>query len=446
MIPRPQFIYTALFLLPLTAVAPVVPGGWLLVGLLFLGLIGVAGVDALRAPKTLDAFQVESVPVVRMNRDREGVLELFIKGTWKGRPTLRLGLPLPRELETPRNPYSVQMPAGGEPAKVELRCTPRKRGHWHLNHGYLEVPSPLGFWDFRKTLPLDMDIRVYSDLSRERKALSGFFLRKGQVGTHTMRQLGKGREFEQLREYIPGDSYEDIHWKATAKRNEPVTKLFRLERTQDIVVVLDHSRMTGKNLEQDTRESPFPETMLERFIRASLVLFLAADQQGDRFGLFTYGKGISHIVKPGNGQKHLSTCQDILYQLDPEPTFPDFNDIFTRLRVHLRRRTLLLFLTDLSDPVLEETFQDRLSLINRQHLVLVHTLRGEHTRPLFGGDSPEAVSEIYQRLAGHLEWDRIRRLQRQLQVSGITMHSVAKENLVVNLVDSYLRVKSRQLL
>lgn len=446
MIPRPQFIYTALFLLPFTVVAPMVPGGWALVGLLFLGLLVVVSLDALKVHTTLNAFQIDSVPVVRMNCDKESGFDLFIRGNWNGTPTLRLGLPLPRELETEQNPLPVQLPAGSEQAQVFWKCTPRKRGHWHVETVYLEVPSPLGFWDFRKEQPLELDIRVYSDLSRERKALSGFFLRKGQVGTHTMRQLGKGREFEQLREYLPGDSYEDIHWKATAKRNDPVTKLYRLERTQDIVVVLDHSRMTGKHLEQDTRDTAFPETQLERFIRAALVLFLAADQQGDRFGLFTFGKSISHIVKPGCGQKHLNTCQDILYQLDPEPSFPDFNEIFTRLRVHLRRRTLLLFLTDLSDPVLEETFQDRLNLINRQHLVLVHTLRGEHTRPLLGGESPETVSGIYQRLAGHLEWDRIRRLQRELQVSGITMHSVAQENLVVHLVDSYLRSKSRQML
>jgi uncharacterized protein (DUF58 family) len=65
---------------------------------------------------------------------------------------------------------------------------------------------------------------------------------------HTQRQVGKGRDFEQLREYLPGDGYEDIHWKATAKYGHPVTKVFQIERTQELYVVLDASRLSGRTM------------------------------------------------------------------------------------------------------------------------------------------------------------------------------------------------------
>ena len=46
-------------------------------------------------------------------------------------------------------------------------------------------------------------------------------------GVRVHRQIGKGREFERLRDYLPGDSYEDIHWKATARRRTPAVKLYQ---------------------------------------------------------------------------------------------------------------------------------------------------------------------------------------------------------------------------
>ena len=53
-----------------------------------------------------------------------------------------------------------------------------------------------------------------------------------------IRQVGRGREFEKLREYVPGDGSDEIHWKATARRGHPITKVFQLERTQEVYVIL----------------------------------------------------------------------------------------------------------------------------------------------------------------------------------------------------------------
>jgi uncharacterized protein (DUF58 family) len=89
----------------------------------------------------------------------------------------------------------------------------------------------MGFWLRRKSVALKLEIRVYPNLIGERKRLSSLFLTRGRFGIHAQRQVGQGREFEKLREYIPGDAYADIHWKATAKRAKPATKVFQVERT-----------------------------------------------------------------------------------------------------------------------------------------------------------------------------------------------------------------------
>ena len=83
-----------------------------------------------------------------------------------------------------------------------------------LNAAYVEGGSPLGFWAVRKTLPVQSEIRVYPNLLNERKNLAALFLNRGAFGLHAQRQVGKGRDFEKLREYVPGDGYDEIHWKA----------------------------------------------------------------------------------------------------------------------------------------------------------------------------------------------------------------------------------------
>ena len=104
-----------------------------------------------------------------------------------------------------------------------------------LNSAFVECASPLGLWASRKQVPVQSEIRVYPNLLSERKNLAALFLNRGTFGIHAQRQVGKGRDFEKLREYVPGDGYDEIHWKATARHGKPITKVFQIEKTQEIM-------------------------------------------------------------------------------------------------------------------------------------------------------------------------------------------------------------------
>src|SRR5204863_6499793 len=113
---------------------------------------------------------------------------------------------------------------------------------YRIDAVYLEAQSPLGFWAVRKKAPAQSEIRVYPNLLTERKNLAALFLHRGAFGLHAQRQVGKGRDFEKLREYLPGDGFDEIHWKATARRGKPITKSFQIERTQEVYVIVDALR------------------------------------------------------------------------------------------------------------------------------------------------------------------------------------------------------------
>lgn len=443
-VPRSRLLFwVAAVVLPfalLAAVAPASAGvALLLIGLFLLG----ASVDALGARRSLRGIRVELPAITRMSKDREARLELRIGNPGQRQKTVRLALAWPREIKPADEELDVRLPAGSEWSRVPLPCKPVRRGNYRLNAVHLETGSPLGFWAVRQALPVQAEIRVYPNLLAERKNLAALFLNRGGFGLHAQRQVGKGRDFEKLREYVPGDGYDEIHWKATARRGRPITKVFQIEKTQEVYVIVDASRLSARAPGPDAPEGA---TVLEQFVTTALVLGLAAEQQGDLFGLLTFSDKVEKFVRAKNGQAHYHACREALYTLQPKVVTPDFNELCTFIRLRLRRRALLVILTALDDPTLAENFVRNLELIDRQHLVLVNMVRPPAVQPVFADGNVTGMDDLYRHLGGHLQWQKLRELQKVLQRRGVRFTLPDHESLGTELVSQYMSVKQRQLL
>lgn len=430
-------LFTAL-MLPFTVVGVAVPSGAAVATGLLAGLAAIVLLDAILARGELRGIGVELPEVVRLSKDREGIIPVFVHNPLMKSRRLRLGLPWPPEIETAEEDLHGLLPHGAERSRLEWSCRPVRRGAFRMKRCYLETASPLGFWNARTGVNTPTEVRVYPNLAREKKQLAALFLNRGYFGIHAQRMVGQGREFEKLREYVQGDSYEQIHWKATAKRGRPVTKVYQVERTQEVYVAIDHSRLSGKSLDA--------ETTLERFLTAALVLGLAAEKQGDLFGLMAFSDRINRFVRAKNGRAHYNTCRDALYALQTEKVNPAFEEACAFIRMRLRRRALIVFLTDLDDPVLAENFARNAVLIARQHLVLAILLGSKRAQPLFQTATVDSLGGIYDHLGGHLVWHHLRELEKVLQRQGIRLLQFSHEQLSAQLVTEYLGIKQRQVL
>ncbi len=460
--------WVAAIVLPFSLGAARVPGAGLLArgALSLLALIAVT--DALQACGRLKGLEVKLPDVVRMSKDREARLELRVRNPGKIARQLRLGVVMPRQIECPEEEAWITLPAEAEWSRFLWTCIGRERGNYQVKRVRVEAGSPLGFWGARRDLAAQCDVRVYPNLGTERKALAALLLHRAS-GLHTQRQIGKGREFEKLREYVPGDSFDEIHWKATARRGRPITKLFQIERTQEIYVVIDSSRLSARPIAGEnwrmaevtaakagavtkgsagsasSLQEP-PSTALEAFITSALMLGLAAEQQGDLFGLLSFSDQVRRFVRARSGKGHFSACRDALYALDSQLVTPDYDEVCSWIRLRLRRRALLVFLTALDDPVLAEGFVKSIDLIARQHLVLVNMLQPAGVAPVFSESNVRSVEDIYDRLGGHLLWQDLRELQKVLQRRGVQFSLMRHERLSPELVSQYLGVKRKQAL
>lgn len=436
-VPQTRLMAWVAVLVPVAVVGATVPGSAWPAAMAAAALGLVAGVDAWLGQRRVRGVLVSLPAVVRMAVDRPATIPINVRLRSGRASVVRLGLPFPAGIEADDETLDVALPEGVE-SRVSWPCRAAVRGRFDLRRCHAELASPFGFWGVRAVAECRCELRVYPNLLGERKRLAAVFMRRGQAGIHAQRMVGHGREFEKLREYVPGDTYEDIHWKATARRGRPITKLFQVERTREVYVAIDTSRLSARLTDG--------EPALERFLSAALVLGLAAEQQGDLFGLIAFNSHVSRFIRAGRGHGHYTACRDAIYALQSDPGTPDFDELATFVRTRLRKRALLLVLTDLGDPVLAESFQRGVDLVCRHHLVMVFMVKPSGMGPLFGEPNADSVDRLHAALAGHLMWTDLREVGKRLQHKGVGFALSSREVLSAELVSRYMSVKARQML
>jgi uncharacterized protein (DUF58 family) len=434
LVPSERLIIWASLLIPFALLYAIDPAwGGLGMGMAAL-LLGVSILDAILAISTPCPVSLTMEPIQRLSRGRTGQATVHLHADSPTRPFL-VGLPLPKEIACTLNPAPVLMPPDTTNASIPFALTPTQKGCYPIQTAYLQDSSPFLLWGRRHHIPIATELRVYPDMKSDRKRLAAHFLHRSMAGASPFRIVGQGREFERLREYVPGDCYGDIHWKVTAKRNRPVTKLFQVEHTQEIVVAIDAARLSAR-VHGD-------ETALDRYIAATLLLGQIAQQQGDQFGVILFSDRVERFIRPGMGPAHYNACRDAIFSIEPRLVSPSYEELFSFLRLRLRRRAMVLLLTDLSDSLLAERFLDHVDLVSRTHLLSVAMPRASAGPQRFAEEA-DSVDDLYTQLATHLGDRRLATLQKDLSRRGIPLSMAAPEELAATLARRYFHVKSRQ--
>jgi len=444
MVPHPNMLWlVGLGLVPLTALIAWSPAFAQIAGPFALLLIALACLDAVLSRDLASHFTITMPPLTRMTRGQADQIRIKIKSTRGDKRSFRIALEGGSALNSD-TPDIRGLTLNEQELVNNWHCTPHARGQFKLPFAHLETPSMFRLWMIRYAHPVNAEVRVFPDLRDQRKKASSLFLRRQQDGIASIRQMGKGREFEMLREYVRGDSYEDIHWRSTAKRRQPITKTYQIERTQEIYVMIDVSRLSGKPMH--TPDGEPAEPVLERFIQSAMLLQQAAAQQGDLFGLVVFSNKIDRFVRARGGKTHYTSCAEALYTLQPRKVSPDFESVFAFIRTRLRKRALMIFLTDLEDPVIAETFVKNTEMISHQHLVFANVMTDPEVEPIFGQCEVNSNIDLYARLARHLQWKNTRELGLELSRKGVHFNQMDEVNATTQVISQYMQVKQRQLL
>ena len=403
----------------------------------------VAAGDAVAVRLGLKGISVSFPERLNLTRNREGTLEIRIADEKKRHLALLVGIEMPGAVASPWHSLPVILTDNGDGFGVSWPLTGSRRGVHTIERCRLRLLSPLGLWFGQSAFAAGTRVHVYPGLHEERKKLAALFLRRNDMRVRPHRQIGQGREFEKLRGYLPGDSQSDIHWKATARRGHPVTKEFRIERTQEVYCIIDASRLSARGGEGGNGAR---DTLLDSYLSASLLLATIARRQGDLFGVMAFSDQPLTFIRAKAGMSHFAVCREALSSIQASLVTPNFEETAAFLATRLRRRALLLFLTSLDEPVLAESFARSIPVLSRRHLVQAHVVKPAAACPLFSDEGMDGADDLYERLGGHLVWHGLRQTQETLRLRGVELSLTDRERFCATLVTRYLNVKRRQIL
>jgi len=405
------------------------------------GLVALA--DLLAALRRRNGISLTVPGKLSLICGRPAELPITIRSIDGAHRELLVGLALPRWFEAPFRESLVSLPGTDQALLLNWPLTGTRRGSFRLTHCDLRVNSLFRLWQIQTRHVTTTELRVYPNLRVERRRLAALFLERNDRQVRAQRQRGQGREFDKLRQYQPGDSLGDIHWKATAKRGQLITKEFQIERTQEVYLLLDSSRLSGRPVPSAGGGN---EPFLEQSIRTALLLGSVAQRQGDLFGVAAFGSRVQGFVRAKSGKPHFGHCRDLLYTIQPGEDTPDFGELASFLAARLRRRALLIFITPLDEQALAEEFVRAIRILARRHLICVAMPQPAGAVPLFGDAPVQELDDLYRQLAGHISWHQLRELQQSLRLQGVRLFLVKDERLSADLISHYLDVKRRQLL
>ncbi len=321
---------------------------------------------------------------------------------------------------------------------LTYQLRPTKRGVYNFGQIRLFAASPIHFFTRRFTLDNPVDIAVYPSYLQLRKyQLMTISNRLSEAGVKKIRRFGNSMEFEQIKEYVQGDDYRTLNWKATAKTGQLMVNTFSDEKSQQVYCVIDKGRVM---------KMPFEElSLLDYAINASLVLSNVALMKQDKAGLITFAEGIGSFLKADKKALQMQLVLETLYNQKTRYLETDFERLYAVLKTKVTQRSLVILFTNFESLSGMKRQLPYLRKIAGQHLlVTVFFENTELTNLLL--QPAENLEAVYTKtIAEQFAFEK-RQIVKELNRYGIMSILTAPKDLTVNTLNKYLEIKARKLI
>jgi len=252
------------------------------------------------------------------------------------------------------------------------------------------------------------------------------------VGAYLSHFKGRGMDFEELREYIPGDEVRDIDWNVTYRMGRPFVKRYREERELAMVLAVDVSGSSAFGSVRRTKRQFAAEI--------AGTLAISATRSSDKVALLLFTDQVELYLPPRKGRRHILRLIREMLHFEPRHRSTNIPGALAFLNRVLHRRSIVFLLTDFlhsftpaaAQPGASRDAVQEIGLTNARHdLVCVHlhdpresmlpaagllTIEDAETGELLEVDSSRAA--VRERFA-HTNAERLAELDRALRRAGV---------------------------
>ena len=323
-----------------------------------------------------------------------------------------------------------------EKKMLQYELRPVQRGEYLFGKIQAFVTSPMQMVQRRFSFPAQQTVFVYpSYLQMKKYSLHAIGNRLNETGTKKMRKLGSSVEFEQIKDYVRGDDYRTINWKATARKNQVMVNTYVDEKSQQVYCLIDKSR---------NMRMPFNGMhLLDYAVNASLVVSNVALNKQDKVGLISFANQLNTFIPACRNNIQMQAILDALYKEQTHFLDADYEGLYAHIRYKVKQRSLLILFTNFESQYALERQLPYLKKIAHHHLLMVVIFENTELKKVVHTKA-ENTEEVYmQVIAEKFSYEK-RLIVKELQKAGILTLLTTPELLTIDAVNKYIEVKTRQ--
>ena len=405
-------------------------------GLLTLVVIGFI-VDYMLLFNQKNAIQAQRILPEKLSNGDQNSIKIDLKNNYPFTIKTKVIDEIPFQFQK-RNFHIERIINSNKNILFEYLLEPKERGEYSFGILNVFAQSPLGLVSKRFIFQKEAMLPSYPSFIHLRKyelmALQNEFL-LGRI--KKIRKLCHTMEFEQIKEYVPGDDVRTINWKATSKRNQLMVNQFQDEKSQRIFMLIDNGR---------TMQMPFNGlSLLDYSINATMALSHIILKKNDRAGMMTFSKKTEHKVAADNKSGQLRKISEALYNIQTNFFESDFSRLYQDVKYTIGQRSLILLFTNFETLDAVNRQMKYLRGIAKNHLLVIVFFKNAELQSLIHAN-PENIQEVYDEIiAEKFEYEK-KLIIQELRKYGIYTVYTLPENLNIEVINKYLEIKARGIL
>jgi uncharacterized protein (DUF58 family) len=323
-----------------------------------------------------------------------------------------------------------------EQKNIAYTLRPVERGEYHFGKLILYVRSALGLLSRRYKIDAETVAAVYPSFMQLRKyELISQTTIQPERGSKRMRKIGHSMEFEQIKEYVPGDDIRTLNWKATARKGMLMVNNYSDEKSQQVYCIIDKGRLM---------KMPFNQlSLLDYAINSTLVLSSVCLQKEDKVGLITFSNKMGNVLAADRKPIQRANILQLLYNQETTFKESDYEMLYLQLRSRVKQRSLLILFTNFESMSGLKRQLPYLRSIAKHHLLMVVFFENTELSQLAEKKADNLEQVYIKTIAEKFGYEK-RMIVKELMKHGILAVLTPPEKLTVNAINKYLELKTRQ--
>lgn len=401
--------------------------------LLFIA-IGVL-IDFFLLYRNKNGVQANRILTERLSNGDENKIVIHLQNNYSHKIDVTIIDELPFQLQQRNWNREMQIEANAQTV-LEYFINPQERGAYQFGNINVYVEGPLTLVQRRFIFQQEKTVKVYPSYIQMRKyQLRTIGLPLPESGVKRIRRLGHSMEFEQIKEYVMGDDYRTLNWKASARQGNFMVNTFTDERSQQIYCIINKGRVM---------KMPFAGmTLLDYAINAALVLSNAALQKQDKAGLITFAENIDAFIAADKKSTQLNQILETLYKQQTAFLEPDFEKLFSVVRNRITQRSLLILFTNFESFESLERELPSLKRLAHYHLLVVVFFENIELKKLIETKATKTEDIYIKTIAEKYRYEK-QLIAKELQKHGIISVLSTPHLLTINSLNKYIELKNKQ--